>query len=197
MGVDSFLALVMRVAAGIMAIQAPGRAVAPEDALSWAAAATYHATRSDLDPFELIGIARNETDFRPDLVGPDGKDCGLTQTRVTYSRYRCRELRKDPWLSFEEAARELRENRARCLKRARWDLERCRVNSYNSGVRYAKRGRAGAYWLRVKCFTEAAREGVRPVADCRKVTSRGAIARLIAASKNAQTEVASAGPRTR
>ena len=40
----------------------------------------------------LIGIARNETDFRPHLVGPDGLDCGLTQTRVTYSKYRCRAL---------------------------------------------------------------------------------------------------------
>src|SRR5512134_992982 len=122
MALDSFLALVMKLAAGILAVQSPGRPVSPENALGWATAAAYHAEQSGLDPFELIGIARNETDFRPDLVGPDGKDCGLTQTRVTYSKYRCRELRRDPWLAFEEAARELRENQARCLKRNKWDL---------------------------------------------------------------------------
>lgn len=192
MALDVFLALVMRLAAGIIAVQAPYNPVSPETAVGWATAAAFHAERSGLDAFELIGIARNETDFRADLVGPDGKDCGLTQTRVTYSKYRCRDLRRDPWLAFEEAARELRENQARCLKRNKWDLTRCRINSYNSGVKYARSGRAGGYWLRVTCFAEAARHGVRPVADCRRVRSRGDIARLIRASQNAQLEVASA-----
>jgi hypothetical protein len=192
---EAFLGLVMRLAAGIIAVQAPYQPVAPETAVSWATAAAFHAGRSGLDPFELIGIARNETDFRPDLVGPDGKDCGLTQTRVTYSKYRCKELRRDPWLSFQEAARELSENQKRCLKRHPWDLKRCRINSYNSGVKYARSGRAGGYWLRVSCFAEAAREGVRPAGDCRRVRSRGDIARLIRASKSAQQEleVASVG----
>jgi hypothetical protein len=183
MAIESFFLLVLRVAAGILAVQSPSVTVSPEEALSWATAAAFHAQKSNLDPFELVGIARNETDFRPDRVGPDGKDCGLTQTRVTYSRYRCRELRRDTWIAFEEAARELRENQARCLKRAKWDLTRCRVNSYNSGVRYAKRGRAGAYWLRVKCFADAAREGLRPVGDCRRVKSVGDVARILRASQ--------------
>ena len=191
MALDAFLALVMRIAAGILSVQASYQPVSPESALSWATAAAYHAEQSGLDPFELIGIARNETDFRADLIGPDGKDCGLTQTRVTYSKYRCRELRNDPWLAFEEAARELRENQARCLKVAKWDLTRCRLNSYNSGVHYAKKGHAGGYWLRVMCFAEAAREGVRPPDDqCRRVHNKGDIARLIKASKNAQQQVA-------
>jgi hypothetical protein len=193
MALEVFLSLVMRLAAGIVAVQAPHQPVSPETALAWATAAAYHAQRSGLDPFELIGIARNETDFRPHLVGPDGKDCGLTQTRVTYSKYRCHELRRDPWLSFEEAARELRENQARCSKRNPWDLTRCRINSYNSGIKYARSGRAGGYWLRVSCFAEAARQGVRPVGDCRRVRSRGDIARLIRASQDAQQEVASVG----
>ena len=191
MALDVFLTLVMRLAAGIIAVQAPYQPVSPETALTWATAAAHHAEQSGLDPFELVGIARNETDFRPGLIGPDGKDCGLTQTRVTYSKYKCRELRRDPWLAFQEAARELRENQARCLKRHKWDLTRCRINSYNSGVKYARSGRAGGYWLRVSCFAEAAREGVRPVGDCRRVKSRGDIARLIRASKNAQRQVAS------
>ena len=191
MALDSFLALVIRIAGGILAVQTPAQPVSPEDALTWATAAVYHAQRSNLDPFELVGIARNETDFRPDRVGPDGKDCGLLQTRVTYSKYRCKQLRNDVWIAFEEGARELRENQKRCEKRAKWDVTRCRINSYNSGVRYAKRGHAGAYWLRVTCFAEAARAGVRPVADCRQVKSRGDIARLIKASKAAQgTEIA-------
>jgi hypothetical protein len=187
MALDSFLALVMRVAAGILSVQAESQPVSPENALTWATAATYHAQRSNLDPFELIGIARNETDFRPEMIGPDGKDCGLTQTRVTYSKYRCRQLRSDTWIAFEEAARELRDNQKRCLKRAKWDVTRCRINSYNSGVRYAKKGRAGTYWLRVSCFAEAARAGVRPVGDCRLVRNRNDVARLIKASKNAQS----------
>jgi hypothetical protein len=192
MALESFLVLVVRLAAGILSIQSPRAPVTPDQAFAWATAAAFHAHRSNLDAFELIGIARNETDFRPWLVGPDGKDCGLTQTRVTYSKYKCRELKRDAWLAFEEAARELRENQKRCLKRARWDLTRCRINSYNSGVRYAKKGRAGGYWLRVTCFAEAARAGVAPVGDCRKVRSRGQIARLIRASQDAQTELATA-----
>jgi hypothetical protein len=187
---DPFLVLVIRLAAGILAVQAPHRPVDPSDALQWATAAAYHARASGLDPFELIGIARNETDFRPDLVGPDRKDCGLTQTRITYSAYTCKQLRNDPWIAFEEAARELRENEARCKKRAPWDQTRCRINSYNSGVSYAKRGHAGGYWLRVSCFAEAAREGVRPVGDCRRVRSRRDIARLIQRSRDAVSELA-------
>jgi hypothetical protein len=197
MALESFLALVVRVAAGILAVQTPRASVTPEQALSWATAATYHATRSNLDPFELIGIARNESDFRPHLVGPDGLDCGMTQVRVKYSRYKCKQLRRDPWIAFEEAARRLRDNQKSCLKKAKWDLTRCRINSYNSGVKYAKRGRAGSYWLRVTCFAEAARAGVTPVGDCRKVRSKAQIARLIEASRNATIELAANETRTR
>ena len=60
------------------------------------------------------------------------------QTRVTYSRYRCRELNHDPWLAFSEAARELKENQERCLKYSPNDVPRCRINSYNSGTHYAR-----------------------------------------------------------
>lgn len=187
---DSFLVLVVKLAAGILAVQENSAPVTPEQAMAWATAAAYHAQTSDLDPYELIGIARNETDFRPDLVGPDKKDCGLTQTRITYSKYSCKQLRRDTWIAFAEAARELRENQARCLKRAPNDLKRCRINSYNSGVKYAKSGRAGGYWLRVSCFAEAARAGVRPVSNCRLVNNRGDIARLIKQSKEGNKKLA-------
>ena len=190
MAIETFLALVVRVAAGILAVQSPRAPVTPEQALSWATAAAFHAQQSNLDPFELIGIARNESDFRPNLVGPDGLDCGMTQFRVKYSKYKCKELRRDPWLSFEEAARRLRENQKACLKKAKWDITRCRLNSYNSGVKYAKRGHAGGYWLRVMCFAEAARQGVTPVGDCRTVRSKGEIARLMRLSRNAKIELA-------
>ena len=37
--------------------------------------------------FELnakaIGVARNESRFRAEEIGPDGKDCGIMQTRIT------------------------------------------------------------------------------------------------------------------
>lgn len=183
---ETFLVLVLRLAQGILAIQSPASPVAFRDAVAWAVAAAVHAERSELDPFELIGIARNETDFRPNVIGPDGLDCGLTQTRVTYSRYRCRDLRRSPWLSFAEAARELAENQARCSKVARRDVTRCRINSYNSGVRYARAGWSGRYWLRVSCFAEAARAGVSPRGDCRSVRSFADIPRIVGAPLSAR-----------
>lgn len=191
--------LVVRLAAGILAVQDEGRPVSPEEAMKWATAAAYHAKVSNLDPYELIGLARNETDFQPSLVGPDKKDCGLTQTRITYSKYTCKQLRNDTWIAFEEAARELRENQARCKKRNPGDLKRCRINSYNQGIKYARSGWRGAYWLRVSCFAEAARAGVKPVGNCRMVKNRGDINRLIAKSRGVQQKkqlAASAGKQT-
>ncbi|MFH0899432.1 MAG: hypothetical protein V2A73_02260 [Pseudomonadota bacterium] len=169
---DSYVVLVLRVLGGIVSIEPSEAPVKPADALEWEAASAYHGVRQGIDPFELIAIARNETDFRPELVGPDGKDCGLTQTRVLYSRYRCSELRRSSWIAFKEAARELTENQSRCQRTARGDLARCRINSYNSGVRYARQGWKGRYWLRVTCFADMARAGVRPRGDCRKVGTR-------------------------
>lgn len=187
MGIDGFIALVLRLAVGILAIQDPGQPVSAEDAVRWATAVAYHADRMQLDPYELVGIARNESDFRPAMIGPDGKDCGIAQTRVTYSKFRCRELRADPLLSFQEAARELSENQARCLRWSKGDVTRCRINSYNSGVHYARSGWSGGYWLRVSCFAEAARRGVTPVGDCRRVKDRGDITRLLSRSETAAT----------
>jgi hypothetical protein len=183
MGIDGFLVLVLRLAAGIMAVQDPGRPVNAEEALSWATAIAVHAGRASLDPYELVGIARNESDFTPEKIGPDGKDCGITQTRVTFSRYRCRELRQNTFIAFAEAARELSENQARCLRWFKGDLTRCRINSYNSGVHYARSGWSGGYWLRVSCFAEAARRGLKPTGDCRRVHNRGDIARLLTQSE--------------
>lgn len=188
MQLDLYLALVLRLAAGILAIQDPHRKVREGEALRWATAAAFHAKKKGVDPFELIAIARNETDFRPHLVGPDGKDCGITQTRVTYSRYPCRELRRDTWIAFAEAARELAENQRRCLKRARHDLKRCRINSYNSGVRYAKAGWRGRYFLRVSCFAAAARSATTPRDSCRRVRTWKEVARVASGQRMAIIE---------
>jgi hypothetical protein len=180
---STFLATVLHLAYGILVIQDDSVPVAPEQAIQYATAAAYHAGRSGLDAYELVGIARNESDFKPDSVSRDGKDCGITQTRTTYSRYRCRELNADVWLSFSEASRELVENRERCERTARGDLTRCRLNSYNSGVSYARSGWTGNYWLRVMCFAEAARRGETPSGDCRRVRDRGDIAYLFRAPR--------------
>jgi hypothetical protein len=179
MNLDVFLALILRVATGILAVQDPYAPVKAEEAMSWATAAVYHAKASDLDPYLLIGIARNESDFKPNTVGPDGLDCGLTQTRVTYSKYKCNQLKKDYWIAFEEAARELREFRTICKKRNPHDMERCMINSYNQGPRYFRSGWHGAYYLRTLCFTEAARAGVTPKRNCRSVKSKWDIAQII------------------
>jgi hypothetical protein len=63
--------------------------------------------------------------------------------------------------------------------RGHGDFDRCRLNRYNSGVHYARRGFHGAYWLRVQCFAAAARAGVDVGQSCRRVTSRGDIARAL------------------
>jgi hypothetical protein len=115
-------------------------------------------------------VARVESRFRTDEVGPDGKDCGIMQTRVTGSRYKCRELRRNVGIAFAEGAGELAAYRDSC--RGHSDFDRCRFNRYNSGVRYAR------HWLRVKCFSEAARAG-EPGAGCLDVRSRGAMAHAI------------------
>jgi len=172
-----YFALVLRVAAGTMAIQAPEVPVSPQRAINYAAAAIYHGERAGVDPFELVAIARNESDFVENIRGPDGKDCGLTQTRITITKYSCKQLRHSYWLAFQEAAREMKEYAHACRGHA--DFDRCRLNHYNSGVHYAKHGFHGAYWLRVACFADAARHEISVGQSCRRVRSRGDIARAL------------------
>lgn len=183
MHVDLFLAGIVKLAtllqlsAGIYAIQAPDVPLTFEKAAQYAVAATYHGDRAGVDPYDLVAVARNESDFVEDMKGPDGKDCGLTQTRTTITKYTCKQLRRSYWLAFQEAARELREYGTSCAGHA--DYDRCRFNRYNSGIRYAKRGFHGAYWLRVQCFAQAARSGVNVGQSCRRVQGRGDIARVL------------------
>jgi hypothetical protein len=177
MPVDLYLSLVLHVAVGVQSISAPYAPVSPERAARYAIAAVKHGERAGVDPFELIALARNETDFREGLRGPDGKDCGLLQTRITVTRYTCRQLLRSVDLAFQEGARELREYSAAC--RDKPDYDRCRFNRYNSGVRYARTGQHGRYYLRVQCFAEAARLALPVGSDCRKVTGRRDIARTL------------------
>jgi hypothetical protein len=181
MGIDAYLLTLVRIAIGAVAIEAPGAPLDVGRATEYAVAAMHFGVADGVDPFELIGIARNESDFRENVRGPDGKDCGLTQTRITITRYSCRQLRRSYWLAFQEAARELAEYAQAC--RGKPDFDRCRLNHYNSGARYAKRGFHGAYWLRVQCFAEAARDGLRVGSACRHVRGRGDIARVLAAAR--------------
>ena len=183
MHVDFYAATLMKLAAlahltvGVYAIQAPDVPVSVDKAAHYALEATLHGAAAGVDPYELVGIARNESDFIETMVGPDGKDCGLTQTRVTITRFSCRQLRHSYALAFREAAREMHEYGAACRGHA--DYDRCRLNYYNSGVRYARTGFHGAYWLRVKCFAAAARSGITVANSCRRVRSRGDIARVL------------------
>ncbi len=172
-----YLSWILRVAMGAYAIQAPGEPLSFERAVRYGAAASFHGTRAGIDPFELVAIARNESDFVEDSRGPDGKDCGLTQTRTTITRYTCKQLRRSYFLAFQEAAREMKEYGAAC--RGKPDFDRCRLNHYNSGVHYAKHGVHGAYWLRVQCFAQAARAGVTVGSACRQVRGRGEITRVL------------------
>jgi hypothetical protein len=180
MRVDLYLALVLKMAAGIYAIQSPGVPVSYDRATAYALSATRHALARGVDPFELAGVARNESDFIENMRGPDGKDCGLTQTRITITKYTCRQLRRSYDLAFAEGARELAEYDRACA--ARPDRNRCRLNRYNSGVRYARHGFHGNYWLRVTCFAQAAQAGLDVGQACRHVEGRGDIRRVLAHS---------------
>jgi hypothetical protein len=168
---------VFHVAAGIFAVQSRQVHISYAKATAYAVAAVYNGWRTGIDPFELVGVARNESDFAVGKRSADGKDCGLTQTRVTVTRYSCRQLRRSFWLAFHEAARELHEYAASC--RNHGDSARCRLNRYNSGIRYAKRGPHGAYWLRVQCFAQSAKATRNTGDRCRTVASRHDIARVL------------------
>ena len=176
MSIPLWLAYVLQLAAGVTAIEAGYSPVAPSRATAYAAAALYHGLHAGVDPYELVAIARNESDFIERDRSPDGMDCGLTQTRITNSRFTCSELRASYWLAFQEAARELSENARAC--RGAIDFDRCRLNRYNSGVRYARHGAHGRYWLRVTCFAEAARARVPVGTACRSVLRAADIDRI-------------------
>jgi hypothetical protein len=167
---------IVRLASGILAVQDPSVPLDLPKATQYAQAALRASDAYDVDPWELIGMARNESRFRADEIGPDGKDCGIVQTRITGSRYSCRQLRRSVEIAFMEGARELAGYNASCRNHS--DYDRCRLNRYNSGTRYAKRGFHGHYWLRVLCFTDAARAGFEG-GGCLDVTSRGAFDRAI------------------
>jgi hypothetical protein len=185
------LAALMKLTAGVYAIQAPGVPITVTRAANYAVAATFHGERAGVDPYELVAIARNESDFVESMRGPDGKDCGLLQTRTTITRYSCKQLLRSYWLAFQEGAREMKEYAQSCHDHS--DFDRCRLNRYNSGVRYAKRGFHGAYWLRVKCFEGAAQKGIAVGQSCRHVRGRGDIARALARQRR-ELMVARAAP---
>src|SRR5262245_16118921 len=108
------LGRLLQVSAGILAVQDHTWPVDQTRALAYANAALSAADSRGMDVWDLVGIARDESSFRPHLVGPDGKDCGITQTRVTVSRYSCGKLRSSAALGFAEAARELDGYAASC-----------------------------------------------------------------------------------
>ena len=172
LGTVLWITTIIRLCAGIVATQDPSAPVDLADAGRYAQAALHAANARQVDPWELVGVARNESRYRVDEIGPDGKDCGIVQTRTTGSHYSCRTLRHNVDIAFAEGARELQQYNKSCRGHA--DFDRCRFNRYNSGFRYARRGFHGHYWLRVLCFTQAACAGA-PGGGCVDVQSRAAI----------------------
>jgi len=96
-------------------------------------------------------------------------------------------LRRSYRLGFLEGARELSEYQASC--RGHGDFDRCRFNRYNSGTRYARKGWAGRYWLRVLCYTQAAHVGATGE-HCVSVASRAAVTRAVARDRENARAVA-------
>ncbi|MCS6915828.1 MAG: hypothetical protein RMK29_02830 [Myxococcales bacterium] len=187
---ESYVILVLELMMGVQAIRPGSAPIPPRRAALYAQAAAYHGLRRGIDPFELLGLARNESDFNDRTVGPDGLDCGVTQVRVTYSRYSCEQLQRSAWLAFQEAARELQAHGKSCRNHP--DYDRCRLNRYNSGVRYAQRGFHGRYYLRIACFAEAARRRLPFHKHCRRIRSAEELARWIreASSTSRQAQLA-------
>src|SRR4051812_24867465 len=109
-----WLTSLLRLCVGILAVQDPSVRVDVTQAQRYAGAALRAADAHQVDPWELIGVARNESLFREDEIGPDGKDCGIVQTRTTGSHYNCRTLRHNVDIAFMEGARELAGYSASC-----------------------------------------------------------------------------------
>ena len=166
---------VLRLSAGILAVQDPSSPVDLQKAQRYGAAALRASEIYHVDAWELIGVARNESRFRADEIGPDGKDCGIMQTRTTGSKYSCSKLRRNVEIAFMEGAREIAGYNASCSKHP--DFDRCRFNRYNSGYRYATKGVHGAYYARVLCFANAAKNNL-PGDHC--VDARPERSRLVA-----------------
>lgn len=192
--------LLAQIVAAILAVGYPGHRIPLPTAEAHAAIVARVSADTGIDPFEIVGIVHNESDWRPHLVSRDGKDCGIAQTRVTGSQYTCQQLTASAELSIRELARELTSTRESCIRDLtdasgdrlctcgkcdplfmKQDLDRCRLNRFNSG--YAKancapgdescrvRARtASRYWLRVLCFADAARHGEHGH-GCRKATT--------------------------
>src|SRR3954466_416793 len=111
-----WLMTIVRLSGGILAVQDPSSPVDVARAEQYAAAALRAGDAKHVDPWELVGMARHESRFRAEEIGPDGKDCGIVQTRTTGSRYTCRQLRTNIDVAFMEGARELAGYNASCRK---------------------------------------------------------------------------------
>lgn len=147
-------------------LQALRPSLSTPEAVKLSQAVISAADAYTMDPWDLVGVAANESDLYSNTVGPDGYDCGITQIRTLYSHYDCETLKARPDIAFREAAAELSRYAKRCDGRD--DFDRCVFNTYNSGTRYATSGFHGRYWMRVKCFAERARRG-ESGQGCRKV----------------------------
>ena len=100
LGAVVWISTLLRLCAGILAVQDPSAPVDVAEAARYADAAMHAAEARHVDPWELVGVARQESRFRADEIGPDGKDCGIVQTRTTGSRYSCRQLRRNIEIAF-------------------------------------------------------------------------------------------------
>ena len=172
------LAALMRLTAGIYAIQAPGVPMTVEKAAQYAVAATVHGTRAGIDPYELVGIARNESDFIETMVGPDGKDCGLTQTRITITKYTLSPaapvlLAGVPGSGARDEGVQRRRARATRTSIAAGSTTTTRACATPSTVSTAPIGCGSS------ASPHAARRGITVGQSCRRVRSHGDIARAL------------------
>lgn len=131
-----------------------------------------------IPPETLLGIAAQESDFRPWLVceggrqDPKGWDCGPFQTRVTIfhgktkrARKLCTALTKDIGLAARYASREITHYKGKYCRGFKPDvvklwntyrkkvvhtskLWRCLLNAYNQGPRYFREESCGS----ARCF---------------------------------------------
>lgn len=141
-----------------------------------------------LPPWLLLGLAANESDFRPWLKR--GLDCGICQSRVNlWSKTKrgqkklCHKLSTDTAMSFRYAVDELSRYKQRyCTRRFgvknKYQFWRCLLQTYREGPFYSrlrkcndKRCRVrSSYHLRVMCFGYAVRENKKTY--CRRSWNR-------------------------
>jgi hypothetical protein len=147
---------VVRLVKAIKALEFQSLRLSAARRLSIAKAAYLAGRKTNVDPFLLIALARQESDFtgRPSIspycyrpgISKCMADCGITQHQI-WGRPRwiiryCKRMQRDHATAFLKSAKEIKFHTNWCLKKSRYawyrPLWQCVLNRYNQGPFYKR-----------------------------------------------------------